>query len=135
MPETAVDQGIEQLLRSTGRYLSTDDIATIRRAYSLAAEAHGPQLRASGAPYVTHPLAVARILCDLRLDTASIVAALLHDVVEDTAVGLPEIERDFGHEVARIVDGVTKLDRVQWVSEGQRPAAARENEWAENVRK
>src|SRR5207237_1066678 len=91
--------------------------------------------RATGEPYVTHPLAVAQVLCDLRLDRASIVAALLHDVVEDTAVQLTDIEREFGREVARIVDGVTKLDRVQWLSEGQRPSAARENEWAENVRK
>ncbi len=135
MVEAAVDQGIDQLISSVAQYLSPADADTIRRAYSLAAEAHGRQRRASGDLYVTHPLAVAQILCELRLDTASIVAALLHDVVEDTAVNLAEIDRDFGPEVARIVDGVTKLDRVQWVSDGQRPAMARETESAENVRK
>src|ERR1051326_3862671 len=124
MAETAVDQGLDQLLQSVAQYLPSGDQDIIRRAYDLAAEAHGRQRRASGDLYVTHPLAVAQILCDLRLDTASIVSALLHDVVEDTAVSLDEIEREFGPEVARIVDGVTKLDHVQWVSNGERPSVA-----------
>ena len=135
MVEAAADQSIGELIRSVTQYLPPADVEIIKRAYDVAAEAHRRQIRASGDPYVTHPVAVAQILTDIRLDTASIVAALLHDVVEDTTVSLAEIERQFGGEVARIVDGVTKLDHVQWPTDGARPASAREAEWAENVRK
>jgi GTP pyrophosphokinase len=81
----------------------------VRRAYAVAREAHDGQLRNSGEPYINHPVAVANILLDLKLDPASVAAALLHDVAEDTAVTIEQIEALFGHEVAQLVDGVTKL--------------------------
>ena len=97
------------LAEAVARYADRLDVARIRRAYRLAAEAHAGQRRASGASYVTHAVAVATILARLRLDTASVTAGLLHDVVEDTAVDLTDVEAQFDAEVARIVDGVTKI--------------------------
>ena len=96
---------------------------TISRAYEVAEEAHRGQLRRSGDPYIQHPLAVAAILADLGLDDVTLAAALLHDAVEDTAVSLDDIVRDFGAEVAAIVDGVTKLDRVSFESKEAQQAA------------
>ncbi len=92
--------------------LSTADRAMIERAYQFAKGAHGDQLRKSGDPYMTHPVAVAQILADLRMDAPTIAAALLHDVIEDTPVTLEDLEREFGIEVARLVNGVTKLDQL-----------------------
>ena len=86
--------------------------ADIKRAYEVAAHAHRDQLRKSGEPYITHPLAVAGILADLGMNTPTLIAALLHDTVEDTEYSLEQIKRDFGAEVAELVDGVTKLDKV-----------------------
>ncbi len=103
------------------------DVGLITRAGQLAAEAHATQQRENGEAYITHPLAVAGILADYRLDSATIATALLHDVAEDTAVGLKEIERQFGAEVARLVDGVTKLTRIELQSERTKQA--------ENLRK
>src|SRR5262245_54479172 len=87
--------------------------ALIRSAYAVAREAHEGQKRASGEPFIDHPVAVAGILLDLRLDVASIAAALLHDVVEDTSVTKEQVEQAFGHEVAHLVDGVTKLTALE----------------------
>jgi GTP pyrophosphokinase len=98
------------------------DAAVIDQAYAAAAAAHAGQLRDNGDPYITHPVAVARILAEYRLDSASIVTALLHDVAEDTKVGLAELERRFGKEVARLVDGVTKLTRLELQSERTKQA-------------
>ena len=98
-------------------------IDRIVRAYALAAEAHTGQARKSGEPYVTHPVAVAKVCAELGLDDVTIVAALLHDAVEDTKVTLEEIERSFGDDVARIVDGVTKLDRIKFDSKEAQQAA------------
>ncbi len=103
------------------------DAAMLERAGAFAAEAHGAQVRENGDPYITHPIAVAEILAGYRLDAASIATALLHDVAEDTAFGLKEIEKRFGAEVARLVDGVTKLSRLELQSERTKQA--------ENVRK
>jgi GTP pyrophosphokinase len=89
------------------------DIATIRRAFAIAHEAHRSQKRASGEPYIDHPVAVAHLLLDLRLDVASIAAALLHDVVEDTSITKEQVELSFGREVAHLVDGVTKLSALE----------------------
>jgi GTP diphosphokinase / guanosine-3',5'-bis(diphosphate) 3'-diphosphatase len=89
------------------------DLALLQRAYDVAEEAHRDQRRKSGDPYITHPLAVATILGELGMDTTTLVAALLHDTVEDTDYLLADLEEDFGEEVARLVDGVTKLDKVQ----------------------
>ena len=89
------------------------DLTLLQRAYDVAEEAHRGQRRKSGDPYITHPLAVATILGELGMDTITLVAALLHDTVEDTSYGLEDLNEDFGEEVARLVDGVTKLDKVQ----------------------
>jgi GTP diphosphokinase / guanosine-3',5'-bis(diphosphate) 3'-diphosphatase len=89
------------------------DTALIDAAYVLASQAHGAQVRDNGDPYITHSVAVADILAGYRLDTASIATGLLHDVIEDTPVKLPEIQSRFGPEIAGLVDGVTKLTRLE----------------------
>src|SRR4051794_31887434 len=89
------------------------DLALLQHAYDVAEEAHRGQRRKSGDPYITHPLAVATILAELGMDTITLVAALLHDTIEDTDYSLKNLHDDFGEEVARLVDGVTKLDKVQ----------------------
>ena len=88
------------------------DLAVLQRAYEVAAQRHADQLRKSGDPYITHPLAVAQILAELGMDTTTLVAALLHDTVEDTGYTMAELTAEFGEEVAHLVDGVTKLDKV-----------------------
>ncbi len=95
----------------------------VRRAYAMSAEAHAPQRRKSGEPYIVHPLAVAKIVSELGLDEVAIAAALLHDAVEDTGVTLIDLEREFGADVAAIVDGVTKLDRLRFDSKQAQQAA------------
>jgi len=100
-----------------------DPSALIIRAYESAATAHNGQLRNSGEAYISHPLAVATILAGLGLDDITIAAALLHDAVEDTGLGLDEIDAEFGPDVASIVDGVTKLDRVRFDSKQAQQAA------------
>jgi GTP diphosphokinase / guanosine-3',5'-bis(diphosphate) 3'-diphosphatase len=98
----------------------------ITRAYLTASDAHRGQSRRSGEPYIQHPLAVARIIADLGLDDVTIAAALLHDAVEDTGVGIEELADDFGHDVTAIVDGVTKLDRIKFdTKEAQQAASMR----------
>jgi guanosine-3',5'-bis(diphosphate) 3'-pyrophosphohydrolase len=119
--------GIDDLCQKVAAYAKPEEIEIVRRAYALAEQAHRGQLRKSGDPYITHPLAVADILVDLRLDTTTLAAALLHDVVEDTGVTGEEIARQFGPEVAALVDGVTKLKRIKFDS--------REEHQAENLRK
>jgi GTP pyrophosphokinase len=96
----------------------------IAQAYELAASAHEGQSRKSGEPYIHHPLSVGRIVADLGLDDVTVAAALLHDSVEDTGVTLEQVARQFGDEVAAIVDGVTKLDRVQFDSKAAQQAAS-----------
>jgi GTP pyrophosphokinase len=99
------------------------DTELIERAYRVAWRAHAEQVRRSGEPYISHPVGVAMILADLGLDDVTIAAALLHDAVEDTATTTEDIERDFGKDVAAIVDGVTKLDRLQFDSKEAQQAA------------
>ena len=96
----------------------------IESAYRLAVQAHAGQVRKSGEPYVTHPLAVAHIVVELGLDDVSVIAALLHDAIEDTAMGLFEVEQHFGNEVASIVDSVTRLDRLKFNSQEEEQAAS-----------
>ncbi len=98
--------------------------AMISRAYAVAANAHQGQYRISGDPYIHHPLAVAMIVAELGLDDVTIAAALLHDAVEDTAVGIDDVKSTFGPEVATIVDGVTKLDRIRFESREAQQAAS-----------
>ena len=108
-------------------YLEPRQVEAIYRAYLLGAEAHRGQQRATGEPYITHPVEVAGVLIDMRLDTESVIAGMLHDVIEDTTVGKERIARDFGREVADLVDGVTKLSQIE--------ATSRAAVQAENYRK
>ncbi len=102
---------MEELLKSASEYLSKEDIARLEEAYRFAEDAHRGQFRKSGEPYIIHPVAVARILVDLKLDVSTLIAALLHDVVEDTGVTLDTVEKHFGETVRHLVDGVTKLKK------------------------
>ena len=104
----------KDLIRSIHKYHPSDDITMVERAYQIARDAHKDQKRKSGEPYIIHPLCVAIILADLELDKESIVAGILHDVVEDTVMTLDEITEVFGPEVALLVDGVTKLTQLSW---------------------
>ncbi len=105
---------LDPLFRSVRTNHPKADLALIERAYRTAEHFHGTQTRKSGDPYITHPLAVATILADIGMTEPTLVAALLHDTVEDTAYTLDELRSDFGDEVAQLVDGVTKLDKVQY---------------------
>jgi GTP pyrophosphokinase len=111
------------LLASYRRRHPKAPVATINRAYRVAADAHRAQRRSSGESYINHPLAVAQIVADIGLDEVSVTAALLHDAVEDTEITLYDVERDFGDEVAAIVDGVTKLERIRFDSREEQQAA------------
>ena len=115
---------LAELVRS---YDPNADEAALNRAYVYSMKAHGAQLRASGDPYFSHPVEVAGILAQMKLDSASIVTGLLHDTVEDTVATLDDIERIFGREIARLVDGVTKLSRIELQSD--------QTKQAENFRK
>ena len=105
---------IEPLAKSLASHHPGFDSATLEKAFIAADSAHAGQLRKSGEPYITHPVAVAEILADLGMDIATIIAALLHDTVEDTQYHLDQLEREFGKEVAQLVDGVTKLDKLTY---------------------
>ncbi|MCL4459087.1 MAG: bifunctional (p)ppGpp synthetase/guanosine-3',5'-bis(diphosphate) 3'-pyrophosphohydrolase [Chloroflexi bacterium] len=134
---------IDDLLKRVAGYLPETDLILIKQAYDFAVRSHGDQARHSGEPYVTHPLVVATILAELRLDVTAIIAALLHDVPEDTDVGLSEIRSVFGEETAKLVDGVTKLSRIDWMAMEQarskRPVSSYSDDEtsprAENLRK
>src|SRR5271155_4918554 len=106
--------GIGQLLDKLEAYLSPPQVERVREAYEFGAEKHRGQKRVSGEPYITHPVAVADILADLRLDADTLVAAILHDVIEDTPTAKAEIASIFGQVVAELVDGVSKLDQIQF---------------------
>ncbi|MBK7890961.1 MAG: bifunctional (p)ppGpp synthetase/guanosine-3',5'-bis(diphosphate) 3'-pyrophosphohydrolase [Bdellovibrionales bacterium] len=105
-------ESLEDLLERVKAYDPSADLGLIERAYTFSEKAHEGQFRRSGEPYVTHPLGVAAILADLRLDPATVITGLLHDTVEDTKATLPDIEREFGKAVAELVDGVTKISRM-----------------------
>ncbi len=126
----------DDLLARTEGYLSDAERAEIRRAFGFAAAAHGEQRRQSGDPYIVHPLAVAIILADLKLDCETLCAALLHDVAEDTDTDLVKIAAEFGAAVARLVDGVTKLRRAEdLLADPNARSHAHDQTWAESVRK
>src|SRR5688572_8101165 len=118
--------GPEELTAVLG-YLKPADVEAIEKAYELARAAHSGQYRASGEPYITHPLAVAKILAEWHLDAQALMAALLHDTVEDTHTTKSEIARNFGKPVAELVDGVSKIDRIEF--------ATLQHAQAENFRK
>ncbi len=115
------------LLATIGKNRPSDDTGIIRRAWEFCVQHHSGQLRASGEPYVLHPLEVAQVLAEMKLDSTAIAAGLLHDAVEDTPVTTEDISEQFGEQVAHIVEGVTKIDKIQF--------ANREDRQAENVRK
>jgi GTP diphosphokinase / guanosine-3',5'-bis(diphosphate) 3'-diphosphatase len=123
----AVDVRFVELLDKVHRNRPGDDLDLLRRAYDFAAEQHKSQFRLSGEPYLSHPVEVAQVLADMKLDVTSLCAALLHDVVEDTRVPLEKISDQFGADVARLVEGVTKISRLDLL--------APEARQAENVRK
>jgi GTP pyrophosphokinase len=110
---------LEPLFRAVRANHPKADLALLERAYTTAAELHGTQMRKSGDPYITHPLAVTTILADIGMTESTLVAALLHDTVEDTPYTLAQVEADFGAEVALLVDGVTKLDKVKYGDSAQ----------------
>lgn len=118
----------EELISSVQKYHPSTDISMIEKAYRIARDAHEGQVRKSGEPYIIHPLCVGIILADLELDKETIVAGLLHDVVEDTVMTTEEITREFGAEVALLVDGVTKLGQLNY-------SADKVEVQAENLRK
>jgi GTP pyrophosphokinase len=118
---------LEDLLQRGEDSIAAQDVPLIKRAYQVAAEAHDGQSRMSGEPFIQHSLATAATLVDLRMDAATVAAGLLHDVPEDTAVTVAEIEETFGEEIARLVEGVTKLKKITWTS--------LEEEQAEGLRK
>ncbi|MDD3206149.1 MAG: bifunctional (p)ppGpp synthetase/guanosine-3',5'-bis(diphosphate) 3'-pyrophosphohydrolase [Lachnospiraceae bacterium] len=107
----------QDLIKRVRKYHPSDDISLIEKAYNVAYNAHKDQVRKSGEPYIIHPLCVAIILADLELDKETIVAGLLHDVVEDTILTDEEIKQQFGPDVALLVDGVTKLQQLQYTGE------------------
>ncbi len=115
------------LLRKIRSYRSSDDLSLVKKAYDFSLEHHKGSERESGEPYLAHPLQVATILAEMRLDTTAIAAGLLHDVVEDTTVTVDEIKTEFGEQVAHIVEGVTKISKIDFASS--------EDAQAENVRK
>jgi guanosine-3',5'-bis(diphosphate) 3'-pyrophosphohydrolase len=118
---------ISEILEKASAYLSSADVALIQKAYVFSAAAHAGQIRLSGEPYLSHPLEVASILADLKLDAVTLAAGLLHDTVEDSGVSVERIAEEFGTETALIVDGVTKIGKMHFES--------REQAQAENIRK
>ena len=130
-PAITSQRGLATLLRrldaAIAEHYPQADLEPVRNAFEFAKEAHKEQLRASGEPYVTHPIAVAQILAELGLDPVAVQGALLHDIPEDTGYSLTDVEERFGPEVARLVDGVTKLSKFSTLSH--------EEQQAENIRK
>ncbi len=121
------EQMYNELIKTVSSYRNGEDLSMIKKAYDLAVEAHKDQFRKSGEPYIIHPLAVAQILAELKLDRESIVAGILHDIIEDTDYTYEDIKEMFSEDIAIIVEGVTKLIEMQYYS--------KEDEQAENYRK
>ncbi|MFP5506857.1 MAG: bifunctional GTP diphosphokinase/guanosine-3',5'-bis pyrophosphate 3'-pyrophosphohydrolase [Gammaproteobacteria bacterium] len=113
---------ISELCRQLESYLEPDQVREVYRAYLFSAEAHEGQSRVSGEPYIYHPLAVAQILADMRMDYKSLIAAILHDVIEDTGTPKEQVARMFGEEVAELVDGVSKLTQIKFESQAEAQA-------------
>ena len=125
--ERSIEDRIEALLKQAKANRPSEDISLIRKAWEFCVSHHKGQTRASGEPYIVHPLEVAEVLVEMKLDATAVAAALLHDAVEDTPATSEEIGDKFGDQVAHIVEGVTKIDKIQF--------ANREDRQAENVRK
>src|SRR6188474_3985598 len=114
--------GLRELINSIETYLPAEQVERVRTAAEFGASAHEGQKRLSGEPYIAHPLAAAQILADLHLDPDTIIAAILHDVIEDTPISKEELAGKFGEPVAEIVDGVSKLDQIQFKSRAEAQA-------------
>ena len=128
MPETHVIS-VEEFFEMIKKYLNDNQVAFVHKAYDVAAKAHANQRRKSGEPYmyIIHPLGVATILAELQMDETTLAAAFLHDVVEDTETTLDQLKEMFGVKVADLVDGVTKLGKIEYIS--------KEDQQIENYRK
>ncbi|MDQ2924540.1 MAG: RelA/SpoT family protein, partial [Acidobacteriota bacterium] len=126
-PNAPLAARFEHMLTTLHANRPADDLEIVRAAWAFCVQQHEGQLRASGEPYIIHPLEVAQVLAELKMDSTAIAAGLLHDAVEDTDVSTPEIATRFGEQVAHIVEGVTKLERIKF--------ANREEHQAENIRK
>jgi len=116
------DHGLRQLIDTLETYLPAEQIENVKRAYEFGADAHEGQTRKTGEPYISHPVAVAQSLAEMYLDAEAIMAAILHDTVEDTDATLADIEKNFGSGVAQLVDGVSKLDQIQFRSRAEAQA-------------
>src|ERR1700733_1397408 len=127
LDQAVIDRRFESLLRLVQVNRPTEDIGLIRKAWEFCVKHHKGQMRAAGEPYIIHPLEVAEVLAERKMDSTAIAAGLLHDAVEDTPATSEQIEAGFGDQVAHIVEGVTKIDKIQF--------ANREDRQAENVRK
>ncbi len=120
MPTTNDAVNIDEFFERVSKYLNQEQIDFVRKAYELAADAHAAQRRKSGEPYIIHPIGVASILAQLQMDEKTLAAAFLHDVVEDTNYTLNDIKERFGTVVANLVDGVTKLGKIEYISKEDR---------------
>ncbi|WP_342511157.1 bifunctional (p)ppGpp synthetase/guanosine-3',5'-bis(diphosphate) 3'-pyrophosphohydrolase [Sporosarcina sp. FSL K6-1522] len=116
------DMTAEELFALIGSYMNEEHVAFVQKAYEVAKSSHEGQFRSSGEPYILHPIQVAGILAELQMDPSTVAAGFLHDVVEDTDVDREDIIRDFGEEVAMLVDGVTKLDKLKFKSKEEKQA-------------
>ncbi|BEV73396.1 MULTISPECIES: bifunctional (p)ppGpp synthetase/guanosine-3',5'-bis(diphosphate) 3'-pyrophosphohydrolase [unclassified Paludibacterium] len=125
--QAIIERDAEAFFSAAARYLKPDDVKLLQQAFALSREAHEGQTRKSGEPYITHPLAVATMLTDWRIDAQGLAAALLHDVLEDTGVSKPTLSEKFGRTIADLVDGLSKLERLEYQT--------RETAQAENFRK
>ena len=131
----APEELYQELIMHVQKYHPSDDISMIEKAYKIASEAHKNQTRKSGEPYIIHPLNVASILADLEMDKETIVAGILHDVVEDTVMTDGDLKREFGEDVALLVDGVTKLEKIPLSGSNMDVSEAKLEMQAENLRK
>ena len=113
-PLEAIELLEGNLWQQLSTYLEPNQIQDIKRAYIFSSEQHKGQKRVSGEPYIYHPLSAATILADMNMDSATISAAILHDIIEDTPISKDNIEKEFGYEVASLVDGVSKLENIDF---------------------
>ena len=120
--QSSSNPALDNLLKKAKLYLNKNQIDLLKKAYNFSYKSHKGQLRESGEPYINHPLSVASILVEMKMDGVSIAAAILHDVVEDTPAGMSDIEEKFGPEIAKLVDGVSKIDNIKFLSRDEAQA-------------
>ena len=122
LPAVAIEKTVDALVDDLASYLNKHQVNQVRRAFYYAQQAHDGQIRQSGEPYVTHPLAVATILSEMHMDPESLTAAMLHDVIEDTGITKRAIRNQFGNSVAELVDGVSKLNKIDFSTRAEAQA-------------